>query len=265
MPPSGNDPRSTEPTAIAYIMRYARLITRLILLGGHVLLGALLCITCLPDNNDTTLNTRQQRIIQWWLSACGRLIGLRIRTVGRATTEHGCYVCNHISWLDIVTIGGLHPVRFLSKSEVARWPMIGYLARCAGTIFIQRGNGARAAFETIKKRLQRGENIALFPEGTTGSAYDIRRFHPRLFGAVIDAQAQAQPVAIGYPLNKRQNENIPFRDNQSFLENALEVLKQPHVDVVVRYARPISADDRKVFAEQARALVTQESEAIYAP
>ena len=229
-----------------------------------MLLGAFLCLTSLPHRNDAALSARQWRIIQWWLASCGRLAGLRVHTVGQTSIQHGCYVANHISWLDIVVIGSLHPVRFLSKAEVDRWPLIGYLARCAGTIFIQRGNGARAAFEAIKTHLQCNESIALFPEGTAGYSYEIRRFHPRLFGAMIDADVKAQPIAIGYPLDAGHNDNVPFHEDQSFLANVVQVLKQHHVDVVVRYTRAFSTDDRKVFAKNAHALIVREAKAIYA-
>ena len=157
-------------------MSTARLAVRLMLLGLHVALGALLCLTVLPRRAGAAMNARQRRVVRWWLAVCARLIGLRIRTVGRAAVAHGCFVANHVSWLDIVVVGSLHHVRFLSKSEIADWPFIGYLARGAGTLFIRRGSGARGAFDEIRRLLQSNESVALFPEGTTSAAYTSASF-----------------------------------------------------------------------------------------
>ena len=230
----------------------------------HLCIGALLCVIYLPKPlNESPMSVKQQGIIKWWLKRCGRIINLHIQTVGQKTTKNDCFVANHISWLDIIVIGSVHPIRFLSKSEIARWPVIGYLACCAGTLFIQRGSGMRTAFDSIKRHLEQNETVALFPEGTTSSGYDIRRFHPRLFGAVIDAGVTVQPLAIGYTLNNKPDPNIPFSHRQSFLSNAVQVLKQPRIDATICYTDSVFETNREIFAKRTRALISQATKQIY--
>ena len=103
--------------------------------------------------------------------AC-RCLGLHIRWHGPAPQANALVVSNHISWCDIPILGGLAPVRFLSKAEVADWPLIGWLARQAGTLFIQRGGGqARQVKSAIRSALASGESVLIFPEGTTCLLY----------------------------------------------------------------------------------------------
>ena len=105
--------------------------------------------------------------------AC-RCLGLRIRQHGAPCQDNALLVCNHISWSDIPVLGSLQPIRFLSKAEVSRWPLIGWLARQAGTLFIVRGGGqARKVRRQIADTLSAGETVLVFPEGTTSAGLTV--------------------------------------------------------------------------------------------
>lgn len=248
-------------------MQLIRLTYRLIRFGVHFIVGAVLCVTVLRGDPKQAMTPLRCRIVRRWLHGCCRIAGLRIRTFGQASPESLCFVANHISWADIIVIGGLHPVRFLSKSEIARWPVIGYLASRAGTLYIRRGQGARAAFEDISASLRQNDRITLFPEGTTSKDRTIHRFHPRLFAAPLEAGAKVQAIAISYPAdrdrNRDLNNDVPFTEGQSFVANAAGLLKRRRTDVEVRYLEVLHETDREQLAKRARELIVKATEESY--
>jgi len=109
-------------------------------------------------------------------------------------------VANHISWLDILVMHASGYCRFISKSDVRRWPLIGAMAAGAGTLFIERESrrDAHRVLHHMVERLQAGDVLAVFPEGTTGDGLTLKPFHANLIQAAITAQAQVQPVALRF-------------------------------------------------------------------
>ena len=94
--------------------------------------------------------------------AC-RCLGLNIRQHGSPSDDTVLFVSNHISWSDIPILGSLAPIRFLSKAEVGQWPVIGWLARQAGTLFIRRGGGqARRVRDQVIGNLRAGESVFIY-------------------------------------------------------------------------------------------------------
>lgn len=164
-------------------------------------------------------------------------------------------VANHVSWLDIPVLGALFPVSFVSKIEIRHWPLIGMLAARSGTVFIQRGgkNAANQAAEQIAFRLRRGDHIAVFPEATTSDGHDVRRFHPRLFGAAVHAEALLQPIAIRYPHARGVHPAAPFIDNDALFNHGVRVLGEKQIDVEVTVCQPLASSgvDRRKLANQA--------------
>ena len=109
-------------------------------------------------------------------------------------------VANHISWLDIVVLHAAHHCRFVSKSDVGRWPLVGALATGAGTLYIER-RSRRDAMRVVHQMVQAlrdGDILAIFPEGTTGDGEALLPFHANLIQAAMSAQAPIQPVALRF-------------------------------------------------------------------
>ncbi len=240
-------------------MGILRVIIRLPLAGLLLACGALICALALPGDWNKPGLTRQRNLVRRWLTVLTRLIGIRIQVCGVPTEGTALVVANHISWMDIVIIGGTHPVSFLSKIEIAHWPIVGYLARRAGTLFINRGAGATGATRLISERLRTGSDVVLFPEGTTSDGTTIRRFHPRLFMAAIDARVPIQPVFITYPGKSADHAihpKAPYTRDMPFFLHALALMAEPHIDAVVHYTDPVPAgDDRNQLAEKTHALI----------
>ena len=137
------------------------------------------------------------------------LIGVRIREVGvRSTASPALILSNHVSWLDICVITALAPVVFVAKSEVARWPVFGWLAKLQRTIFIDREARQQtgAATREIAGRLLGGDAVVLFAEGTSSDGTRVLPFRSALVGAVHHAlgklhpshQITVQPMSLAY-------------------------------------------------------------------
>lgn len=132
-----------------------------------------------------------------------RLIGLRCITHGRPVAGRAAMVANHSSWLDIMVLNARTPLYFVSKSEVATWPGIGWLARGTGTIFIDRDRRqAHVQSELLRTRLLAGHRLLFFPEGTSTDGIRVLAFKTTLFNPFLTDQLRSrlavQPVSVVY-------------------------------------------------------------------
>lgn len=186
--------------------------------------------------------------------AC-RCLGLEIRCHGQKPGTNALVVSNHISWCDIPVLGGLAPVRFLSKAEVARWPLIGWLARQAGTLFIRRGGGqARKVKSAIASALADRESVLLFPEGTTSAGLTVLPFHGLLLGAAWEAKVPIQPTTICYRRDNRPDHVAPFIGDDAFHSHLIRLLKNPAPRVDVLFHEPVTITAEDSPSELARQL-----------
>jgi 1-acyl-sn-glycerol-3-phosphate acyltransferase len=143
------------------------------------------------------------RITQFVCRNALRVLGMRFHVTGRPMAQRGAVVANHSSWLDIFVLNAAKRIYFVSKSEVASWPGIGWLARATGTVFIER-NPARARIQTqlFQNRLLAGHKLMFFPEGTSTDGMQVLPFKTTLFEAFFAPQLReqiaVQPVAVIY-------------------------------------------------------------------
>ncbi|WP_293449404.1 lysophospholipid acyltransferase family protein [Planktotalea sp.] len=132
-----------------------------------------------------------------------RIMGMKFTTKGAQMTQAGAVVANHSSWLDIFSLNAAARVYFVSKSEVAKWPGIGLLARATGTVFIARDpRQARAQKEVFEDRLKAGHKLLFFPEGTSTDGQRVLPFKSTLFAAFFTPELKeilwVQPVTVNY-------------------------------------------------------------------
>lgn len=141
----------------------------------------------------------RQRIKARWSRQLLGILGVRLVAQGTPVAS-GLFVANHVSWLDILAINALAPASLVSKHEVRRWPVIGWLSAQAGTLFIERGSrlAAQRTREHLVGELRRGGRVGFFPEGTTGLGEHVLPFHGALFQSAIDAGAPVTPVMLRY-------------------------------------------------------------------
>lgn len=141
--------------------------------------------------------------------------------------DHCLVVANHVSWLDIFVIDAVHPCRFVAKAEIRSWPVLGWLAARAGTIFISRGSkrDLRKIFQGLVDKLKDGERVGVFPEGTTAAQGQLLPFHANLFEAAIDAGAPVQPFAVSYvDAQGRPHDSIDFIGEMTFAQSMVRIL-----------------------------------------
>jgi 1-acyl-sn-glycerol-3-phosphate acyltransferase len=186
-----------------------------------------------------------------WYQLLLVIMNIKVQTIGEYHHIGTLVASNHVSWLDIPVVGSVLPSYFLSKAEVKKIPILGWLAKHAGTLFIQRGGGQIEETRTLMETyLSNDHCLTFFPEATTGDGYSIRQFHPRLFAAAIDSATAVMPVAIQYQLKRQENLEIGFGD-ESLVENLWRVLGRWRTDVKVYLLPTIQTAglDRKTLAD----------------
>lgn len=155
------------------------------------------------------------------------------------------WVSNHISWLDIIVLGQVQPLSFLSKAEVRKWPLFGWLAECSGTLFIQRGQAQQQNVTgQIAEHLDHGFTIVLFPEGTSTSGEDVKKFYSRLFAASVETLVPVQPVALTYVRDGQRDTIAPFIGDDSLGSHLLRLLWNDRFEAHIQLLKPIGVQGR---------------------
>lgn len=202
----------------------------------------------------------QQRAVERWAREFLAAAGVVLRVEGQPVT-HGpvLFVANHQSWLDIPTLHAARHCRFISKAEVARWPLVGALALAAGTLFVQR-NSRRDTQRTVlamAQALERGDILTVFPEGTVGSGRELLPFHGNMLQAAIDADVAVQPVAMTF-VDQRTGA-ISYLPCEAYLDEPIvwsmwRTMGAEHLMAFVHYGTPEKANgrDRRQWANDLR-------------
>lgn len=192
----------------------------------------------------------RDRLVRHWFSGLARRLGLRITLEGHPATGRVLRVANHISWLDIVALNAVAPSRFVAKSEVARWPLIGWMAGWLGTLFLRRGDvrSSQRLIEAMGWQLRRGETLTLFPEGTTGDGESLGKFHARLYQSALLTRAPVQPVAIAYPhpcSDRLTHPLAPFVGEQTLAAHVWALLGERDLVVRIVFLQPLSSAETR--------------------
>jgi 1-acyl-sn-glycerol-3-phosphate acyltransferase len=177
-------------TALRAAWRLARVLV-------HGLHGLAIVLARFPSLDA---RARQARI-QWWSAKLLRVMGLALQTRGTPRPGAKLLVANHVSWLDIAAIHAVLPeARFVSKSDVGHWPLVGRLVAGAGTLFIEREKkrDALRVVHQMAEALKAGDTVAVFPEGTTGDGRVLLPFHANLLQAAIATATPVQPVVLRF-------------------------------------------------------------------
>ncbi len=212
--------------------------------------------------------TQQLAVERWFAKRLLRLFNIQLKIVGDTyptwQTDQTAYlfVSNHISWIDVFALNAVGPVRFIAKAEISQWPLLGRLARRTGTLFIERGrrHAVRRVVHEAAHRLNQGQPIAVFPEGTTTTGEHVLPFHSNFIHAAVLAQAPVVPVTIQYVNSNNEHTTTPaYVDNQSLVENVLMLIQnRGQFTVVLTFHEPINAQlDRHDIAQQALHTIRQ--------
>jgi 1-acyl-sn-glycerol-3-phosphate acyltransferase len=192
-----------------------------------------------------------------WLKTFSGIMNLVIVQEGELPQPGTFLVSNHISWLDIIVIGQYLPAYFVAKSDILSWPIIGYLSKQGGTVFIRRGDKKhiKATTEKMVWILKQNNNIIAFPEGTTTDGNNVLSFHASLFQPALLTKSVIQPVALQYQgLAKQQ---APFIGDDDFLPHLIKMLSLDKIEVYVSFLSVIKSvgNDRQSVSIEAREII----------
>jgi 1-acyl-sn-glycerol-3-phosphate acyltransferase len=226
----------------------------------HLLAGVCTCALVFPLIDTAARRCRIQRWSGQLLGICG--VQVEISQAASFLPPRALIVANHISWLDIFVINTLQPCRFVAKSDIRSWPLLGWLSQQAGTVFLTRGErrDVRRIFKDLVASIHAGERVAFFPEGTTGAQGEVLPFHANLFEAAIDAKVPVQPYALRYvDACGTHHPAVEFVGDTSFLQSLVAVLKAGPITAQLLLLAPIETDGahRRELAATSRQAVAQ--------
>jgi 1-acyl-sn-glycerol-3-phosphate acyltransferase len=236
-------------------------ILRMLRLGLHVLNAIALAATVFPFLNAAQRKMRVRRFSRELLS----ILGVRLKVSGeppRDGDRPAMLVANHVSWLDIFAINAAHVMRFVAKSEIRRWPVIGWLCAQAGTLFIVRAQRRHTLNinEQIAAGLRAGDTFAVFPEGIITSGDVVLPFHASLLQPALSYNARIFPVAIRYTsADGSLCYAADYAGTRTLIESLRLILTQPVIDVHLQFLEPLVCDGRhrRELADEAAVAIAQ--------
>jgi 1-acyl-sn-glycerol-3-phosphate acyltransferase len=208
-----------------------------------------------PFHDNAGRAALRRGITRRWASACCRVLGGRIEVLGDLPRGPGFLVANHVSYLDIPVLMALTGCRFVSKREVADWPVIGFYARKAGTLFVNRGKAGRdagRALEGMARALEEGDLVAFFPEGTTSAGEGVLPFRSGLLTLPARAGHPVWPAALSYEAADPALDSgvaLAWHCEQSLLRHGWRLMCMPGFSVRVAIAHAVEAPHRKHLAQ----------------
>jgi 1-acyl-sn-glycerol-3-phosphate acyltransferase len=203
---------------------------------------------------------QRQLMIQRWSKKLLSILNIKLSSQGNTPQQklkNAMFVSNHISWLDIYALNSVHPVRFIAKSEVARWPVFGWLARKSNTLFIDRTKKKDAQRVSIEasKSLKNGDCLCYFPEGTTSQGNILLPFKSSLMQAAIDANAEIRPFTIFYPKpDGSANIAMAFAGETTFIASIWQIIASRESQVTLHFLPSLQSQgyERRVLTEHVK-------------
>jgi 1-acyl-sn-glycerol-3-phosphate acyltransferase len=198
--------------------------------------------------------------IRSWSRRLLHLMGIDIRIHGALAHPNVLVVANHVSWLDIFALHAVGPVRFIAKSEIARWPLLGRLVRGVGTLFVERTrrHDTHRVNREIAQALADGDIVAVFPEGTVTDGTHLLPFKGSLLQPIVDAAGHVQPVALRYRTPDGQVSREPaYTGDTTFLESFWRICGARALVVELQALAPLAAQGthRRELARQAEVAI----------
>jgi 1-acyl-sn-glycerol-3-phosphate acyltransferase len=212
-------------------------------------------------------------ILKIWHRVIVRALGLRIHVKGTLSSQRPLLIAaNHISWTDIMVLGSMVDVKFIARSDVANWPLIGMLSKLQRTVYIERerkrSSGDQAS--EIGNRMAKGDAMVLFAEGSTADGNMILPFKSTLFGAASMAISEGaaemvfiQPVAIvytrlhGIPLGRRHRPIAAWIGDEDLVPHLKVLMAEGALDVEVHFGDPVAFSKGSSRKETAKLMERQ--------
>ncbi len=243
------------------MLKIFRILFRSSLLSAHLVTGVLLASIFLTKPLKSLDLYNPQTLVRHWLFLAGYFTGCRIANKPAPIQKPSLIISNHVSWLDILVLGSIYDMHFLSKEEVKKWPIIGFLTVVSGTLLIKRGAGSEGAIGEIQQALVKGNSVGFFPEGTTSSGEKTKAFHSRLLKPAYITDSSISVLSISYSTNGYERDHQMGWEKQSFFEHLFYVLGQKTSLVkinVVDELKKYQHMPRKELAKHCHSLITDD-------
>jgi len=242
----------------------------------RLILWVMLIIVSLPGGLLTMLpgaGNWNSLYVQWFMKGTCLLFGIRTKVTGASPSMHGTlFVANHASYIDIIILGGLLPMRFTPKSDIKSWPFFGLLTDLSRPIYINRKqrSALQGHFDEIMQALHDGDNILIFPEGTTSDGNEVMPFKSSMLQLVAGEQAKdvpLQPITLAYTKHNGQAITDGQRDRfawyweMSFLPHFWQLLHIRTATVHVHFHEPVhtaSFPDRKAITQHCQQVFSRQ-------
>lgn len=193
---------------------------------------------------------RRLDLQQWAIGAC-RVMGVSLRISGAVPSPGALMAANHLGFLDILALSASTDVTLLAKREIGYWPVIGPLARRAGTLFIhrERRRDLVRVKATMQSALEAGRRVVYFPEATSTDGLDVRRFHSGLLQSALDARRSVHGIALHFSSSDADDQTFCWWGDQTFLPAFYRVLTVRRITARVHFEPPAAmAGTRKALA-----------------
>jgi 1-acyl-sn-glycerol-3-phosphate acyltransferase len=241
------EPRTAARPALRPItaMKLVGATWRLLRASAHAVHGFWIIKTQFPKMDTAA---RQARV-ETWSAHMLRIARIELVVTGQPPQSGPLLlVANHISWLDILVIHAARHCRFISKSDIQTWPVIGTLADGGGTLYVERTSrrDAHRMVGAMAERLRAGDILAVFPEGTTSDGRSLKPFHANLIQAAIDAAVPVQPTSLSFidALTGEVSVAPAYIDDDTLVASVWRTLTAPPFKAVVAYGDAQRAEGR---------------------
>jgi 1-acyl-sn-glycerol-3-phosphate acyltransferase len=238
-------------------MRSLRAIVKFLRVLAWLVHGYWLVRVVFPKGSDE----QQARGVEVWARGMLAIIGIQVRVKGHPAQGPVLMAANHISWLDILVMHAACHCRFVAKSEIRSWPLVGALTTGSGSLYIERSSNRDAlrVVHQMAEALQQGQVLAVFPEGGTSDGITLLPFHANLLQAAISADAPIQPIALQFfDTHTHEVSVVPcYRDDDTLLSSFWRTLCAPPLLAQVRYGDKQYAQgrNRRDWAQDLQATV----------
>lgn len=237
--------------ALTHLRASLRLVGILTVTAGAVLL--LLIVSLLLAPWRPWRRVAIERVLDGTVALGCLLTGVRIDVRGQAPEPPFVLVANHLGYMDILVIRRVVRTRFVSKAEISRWPLFGWLASLTGTVFLERRN--KRDLSRINRVLQnvwdQGDGITLFPEGTSSAGKTVKRFHAGLLDLPAETGRPVHSASLAYRTNEGQPAawSVCWWGDMTFLDHLYNLLRMRRFDATVTFSgRALASASRKELA-----------------
>ncbi len=227
-------------------MFFLRFILRFIglLLAFFIALPFVVVFLALTQNNQ---HIEKKRVVSGWSTIICFVCGIRLTKQGVVQESPVMIVANHVTWLDIAVIHRFKLLGYVAKKEIAKWPVIGWVAKSGESLFIDRGeiSSRKSVIEGIQRRFSQKRSIAVFPEGRATDGKKLYTFHRQLIHAAVESNTPVQAVAIKYiKKDGTRNKELCFKKGERFIGNVFRILTLPTSTAQLTFCEPIQTEGK---------------------